>query len=423
MGPAIRAAIAAAIRELTKSLNQIVEKSASWRALRWRIEARATGRSFSEVLLARSMLYSVEQVFLIHRGSGILLMHVAAENAVVKDADMVSGMFSAIQEFVSDSFTDSTQELETIDVGRYKLWMQYGPRALLVGAVSGTAPVELRGVFRAALEQVHEKLFAALDTFKQGDVSVFDPARPYLESCLLGQRAPSARGRQVAPWLVLGVILAILGALIFWQVRQRSRWDSYLDAIRGQPGLVILNAEQRGSGGVISGLKDPKAPDPARLLPGFQLDPGRIRYEWYPYLSLNTPFAVARELDAEAERIQARIVRFEIGKASLPISEAGRIAAITRLLRAHPNARVALTGHTDELGSDDANAKLSLDRALSVGQALIAQGIPAASLRLSSAGNAQPIRPGGTDWDRAANRSVSIRVELSASSGDAPARP
>ena len=41
MGPAIRTSIAAAIREFAESLNQIVEKSASWRAIRWRVEARA----------------------------------------------------------------------------------------------------------------------------------------------------------------------------------------------------------------------------------------------------------------------------------------------------------------------------------------------------------------------------------------------
>ena len=37
MGPAIRSYVAAAIREFAESINQMVEKSASWRAIRWRI--------------------------------------------------------------------------------------------------------------------------------------------------------------------------------------------------------------------------------------------------------------------------------------------------------------------------------------------------------------------------------------------------
>src|SRR5262249_24860 len=174
MGPAIRTYVAAAIREFAESLNQIAEKSVSWRAIRWRIEAQVKGRPFSEILLSRSLLYSVDQVFLIHRKSGILLANVAADSAVVKDADMVSSMFAAIQDFVSDSFTEGGQELETIDAGRHKLWIQYGPKALLVGAISGTAPVELKSVFRSALEKIHEVLSVPLGTFKQGDTSIFE---------------------------------------------------------------------------------------------------------------------------------------------------------------------------------------------------------------------------------------------------------
>ena len=414
MGPAIRASIAAAIREFAESLNQMVEKSASWRAIRWRIEARATGRSFSEILLTKSLLYSVQQIFLIHRRSGLLLMHVAAQSAVVKDADMVSGMFAAIQDFVSDSFTEAGQELETIDVGNYKLWIQYGSKALLVGAVSGTAPVELRSVFRTALDKIHETLFAELDTFKQDDLSVFEPARPYLESCLLGQKTPE-KSRQVVPWLVLAGVVAGLAALIFWQARNQRRWDTFVDTLRRQPGIVVIRAEKHGSGGVIAGLKDPKAPDPVRLLARFELDPSRVRYEWQPYLSLNTRFAAEREVEADLERIRTQTIRFEVGSAKLPLAEANRIedlaAAIQRVHQARPGARVVITGHSDEVGNSETNFKLSVDRALTVSQALAAQSIPAALLKVVGVGNTQPLRTGGTAWDEAANRSVSFRVE------------
>jgi len=414
MGPAIRSSIAAAIREFAESLNQIVEKSASWRAIRWRIEARVTGRPFTEILLTRSLLYSVEQVFLIHRKSGLLLLHLAAESAVVKDADMVSGMFSAIQDFVSDSFIEAGNELETIDVGRYKLWIQYGSKALLVGAVGGTAPVELKGVFRSALEKIHETLFTELDTFKQDDLNVFEPARPYLESCLLGHKTPNRRS-QLAPWLLLAAVVVLVGGLTFWQVRNQRRWDAYVDALAHQPGITVIRAEKHGSGGLIGGLKDPMAPDPASLLAGFKLDPSRVRFDWQPYLSLNTPFAAEREVEADFERVRAQTIRFELGSAKLPLAESGRIEelakAINRIRQARPEARVAITGHTDEIGTADANVKLSFDRAAAVSQALVAQGIPADSLMVTGAGNTQPMRTGGTEWDKAANRSVSFRVD------------
>ena len=168
IGPALRNSIAAAIREFAESLNQIVEKSASLRAIRWRIEARVTGKNFTEILLARSLLYSVEQVFLIHRKSGLLLLHVAAQDSVLKDADMISGMLTAIQEFFSDSFTEGGQDLETVDAGRLKLWIQYGSKAVLVGAVSGSVPVALRDVFQKNLERIHELLYAEVRYVQTG---------------------------------------------------------------------------------------------------------------------------------------------------------------------------------------------------------------------------------------------------------------
>ena len=97
MGPAIRTSIAASIREFAESLNQIVRKSFSFQSIRWRIEALITGKSFSDILISRSLLYSVEQVFLIHRQSGLLLQHAAAQGSVLKDADMISGMLTAIK--------------------------------------------------------------------------------------------------------------------------------------------------------------------------------------------------------------------------------------------------------------------------------------------------------------------------------------
>ncbi len=409
MGPAIRRSIAVAIREFAQSLNQIVEKSASWRAIRWRIEARVTGRPFAEILLSRSLLYSVEQVFLIHRESGVLLMHVAAKSAVVRDADMVSGMFTAIQDFVSDSFLESGQELETIEVGHYKLWIQYGSKALLVGAVSGTAPVELNAVFRSALEKIHETLLAELDTFKQGDLSVFEPARPILESCLLGQRAPVKRFRWVL-WLVLTAIVAVLAGLVFVEVRNVRRWDAYVETLRQQPGIVVLRAEQHGGGGLVVGLKDPKAP-----VPDFGIDVAKVRYEWQPYLSLDTPFAAERELEADLKLIRAGTIRFELASPDLPLAESGLIedlaAAIKRVRKARPEARITITGHTDEVGDAETNSKLSVGRATTVKGALVAQGIPDHVFIVRGVGNSQPLRTGGTKWDQAANRSVSFRVD------------
>ena len=90
IGAAVRKAVASALRAVTQTLNQIVEQSLSWRSLRWRWEAIRTGKPFAEILLARSLLYRVEQVFLIHRETGLLLRQEVAEAVVIRDAELVS---------------------------------------------------------------------------------------------------------------------------------------------------------------------------------------------------------------------------------------------------------------------------------------------------------------------------------------------
>jgi OOP family OmpA-OmpF porin len=413
IGPAIRTSIAAAIREFAEGLQQIVEKSVSLRAIRWRVESIVSGKPFSQILLARSLLYSVEQVFLIHRKSGLLLQHAAARGSVLKDADMISGMLTAIQDFLSDSFTEGGQDLETVDAGRFKLWLTYSPRLLLVGAVNGTAPVELRQVFRKALDGIEESLQSQIVNFKQDDLSVFEPARPFLEACLLGQSAPAQR-RKARLWPYLAAIAVVVLALLGWRMYTQAVWNRYFDALKRQPGIVVTSVEKSGSSWVVSGLKDPGAPDPAELLRTDHLDPGKVRYAWQPYFSLNTPFAAQRELNAVEDRIRNQIIRFDTNVSKVAMAEADRIddltVAIGDLLRLRPNAKIGLIGHADEVGDPSLNDKLSLDRARQVEEALVAQGVPRSALTSTGVGNTKPLRTGSTDWDRSTNRAVSFEV-------------
>jgi len=414
IGPAIRTSIAAALRDFAEALNQIVEKSASFRSIKWRIESIISGKPYSEILLARSLLYSVEQVFLIHRKSGLLLLHVVAHGSVVKDADMISGMLTAIQDFLSDSFSEAGSELETVEVKGFKLWLTYSPKVLLVGAVNGTAPVELRQVFRKTMDQIEETLQPQINGFKQDDLSVFEPARPFLQACLLGQSAPKAK--KATLWPYVAVVAAIVIALVTWRMVIRNRWNRAFDAMRHQPGIVVTGIEGGGSSWVISGLKDPLAKDPTDLIKAQKLDPSKVRFVWQPYLSLNTPYAVQRELDSNVEAIRKQIIRFDSNSSTVVIAEADRIdqlaLAISGLLRMRPNAKIAVLGHADDTGHPEINVKLSLDRATHVADALVAHGLPEDALVAGGMGNTQPLRTGNSEWDRGTNRSVSFEVTL-----------
>ena len=99
IGPAVRKAIAASLSAMLESLNRTVEHSVSWRAIRWRITALTTGKSFAEVVLLNTLVYRVEQILLIDRRSGLLVQHVTSDPRAAEDADMISGMLTAIRDF------------------------------------------------------------------------------------------------------------------------------------------------------------------------------------------------------------------------------------------------------------------------------------------------------------------------------------
>ncbi|HEV8197371.1 MAG TPA: hypothetical protein VGP87_12065, partial [Gemmatimonadales bacterium] len=91
LGPAIRKAIAETMAGLVESINRAVEHTFSLRGLKWRLEAWRTGTPYPQIVIKHSLVYRVEQVFLIHTETGLLLAHAAPAELKVADADLVSG--------------------------------------------------------------------------------------------------------------------------------------------------------------------------------------------------------------------------------------------------------------------------------------------------------------------------------------------
>ena len=71
--------------------------------------------------------------------------------------------------------------------------------------------------------------------------------------------------------------------------------------------------------------------------------------------------------------------------------------------------RFAVEGHTDAIGGADYNERLSMKRAASVKQYLIARGVSAKRLEVAGLGEAKPHMSNGTETGRARNRRVELR--------------
>jgi outer membrane protein OmpA-like peptidoglycan-associated protein len=101
-------------------------------------------------------------------------------------------------------------------------------------------------------------------------------------------------------------------------------------------------------------------------------------------------------------------INFDFNKATLKPDAQPAIAQVAALLKANPDLKFSVEGHTDNIGQHDYNLKLSKDRAAAAAAALVAQSIDAGRLSSTGYGPDKPIAPNDTEEGRAKNR----RVEL-----------
>ncbi|SFR37230.1 Thrombospondin type 3 repeat-containing protein [Robiginitalea myxolifaciens] len=106
----------------------------------------------------------------------------------------------------------------------------------------------------------------------------------------------------------------------------------------------------------------------------------------------------------------ARTILFDTGKASLKPESTSVFVDIIRILEEYPTANFTVEGHTDSVGSASLNQKLSEERANSVRDFLINEGIDAARLTAVGYGEDRPIASNNTRAGRTQNRRVEINL-------------
>ncbi|MEO8443604.1 MAG: OmpA family protein [Gammaproteobacteria bacterium] len=108
------------------------------------------------------------------------------------------------------------------------------------------------------------------------------------------------------------------------------------------------------------------------------------------------------------EELVLRGVNFSTNSATLTPQDTLILDSIVEILAQRPNFNVEVRGHTDDVGSDADNQRLSQRRAEAVRGYLIDKGIPADKLTAVGKGEADPVAPNDTADGRAQNRRVTL---------------
>ena len=473
IGPAIRKAIAASLSGMLETLNRTLEHSVSWRAVQWRITALRTGKSFAEVVLLNTLVYRVEQVLLIDRRTGLLLQHVTSGATPAQDADMVSGMLTAIRDFAHDSFrVEENEALDSLQVGDVTVWVEQGPYAILAAMIRGTAPRELRTALQETLEYVHAYHGEALRAFS-GDAGPFESLRPALEGLLHTQYRRPEKPVSRLVWIGLAIVVLAAAVWLVFALQARSRWNAYIEALRAEPGIVVVSTERRGGQRVVNGLRDPLAREPASMLAAYKLAPQSVAGTWQLYQALDPALVLRRArlilrppstvtlrlangvLAADgpatadwivestrvapaiggvlrydpggavtstiadlAHQLEASPVTFARGSATPSPGSAGVLEAHVARVRAVDaiaaaggrRVRLEITGHADTDGPPQSNDPLSERRAERVRAAFAPDRLQAVDVVTRGVGSREPIGPSLLEGDKERNRRVSLRV-------------
>jgi OOP family OmpA-OmpF porin len=388
---------------------------------------------------------------------------------------MVSGMLTAIRDFARDSFRVSEDEaLDQLRIGDLSVWIEQGPHAILAAVIRGNAPAELRQRMQEAVEHVHARMADALVAF-DGDAQPFEAVRPTLEGLIHSSYRTDRKKTSPVLWLVAGVILLLLGWWAYNTVAARFKWNSYLSALRAEPGIVVVSTERRDGKFVVHGLRDPLARDPGTLLAGSGLAADDMAADWELYQALDPPIVrqrarqllrapdtvdlgftdgvltaggsapvewiresariaafvpgVARYdaralIDTEAARIardlSASHVRFARGSTALEpgsgevlASHLARIRELDALAQigGRPPFTIEIVGHADGDGSADTNESLSVSRASIVRAAIDNLRLSHIRTAARGAGSREPLSQDASETAKRANRRVALRLD------------
>ena len=108
--------------------------------------------------------------------------------------------------------------------------------------------------------------------------------------------------------------------------------------------------------------------------------------------------------------VQLQDITFETGKADLKPESNEELDRLVSLLEGNQTIKVEISAHTDDVGNDDSNLKLSEKRAKMVVDYLTKKGIKGDRMTAKGYGETQPLGTNDTDENKAKNRRVQFKI-------------
>ena len=268
-----------------------------WKIAEWQLEAWRTGDDFEAIAQRRSLVYRVEQLFLIERWTSRLLLHVTADPAVSEDSARLEKTVTHIQRLARDYFiVGNESDVEQFQLRDAEVWLAPGARSHLAAVIRGNPPPELRTVLQDAIRRINLEDASAPANFHD-DSAALEPAGLELTACLRSEYKPiPVRPRLRRVWVRGAAAVLVMLVIALLDLRSELRWRDFLARLKLEPGILVATAERnRFAPSRVLGARDPLARDPTAIATEAKLNPARIRFEWSDY-SADDPAIAQRRL-------------------------------------------------------------------------------------------------------------------------------
>ena len=175
--------------------------------------------------------------------------------------------------------------------------------------------------------------------------------------------------------------------------------------------MVVLVPDSDGTTGAVTvsndaGRVDIDTPNRATTISGRQAAPRAPE----PMTKEEIDAIFSRALAAQPEPPVHFVLYFISDSAQLRPESLESLPAILRTIEERNSVDISVIGHTDTVGSDEHNYKLSRERAETVATYLVGHGVEQGHIRVSSHGKRNPLIPTGDNVSEPRNRRVEVVI-------------
>ncbi|MEG3974075.1 OmpA family protein [Microcoleus sp. herbarium8] len=436
--PVIGNTIARYMAEAIKTINEKVSNAMSVEGVKRKIRSKVQGVSEAELILKESVPFTIQAVFLIHKGSGLIISEVQNPESYQLESEMVAGMLTAIRSFVNECIVQpgEVSELNQIEYGDSKILLEVAGYCYMAVIVKGEPPDSFIKKLRQIVSNLILSYAQLIHEFNGDPGTIPESLHRFIQSLL----DPLEKEKSTKPPLMLlGLSMAALSLILVpWGMYQYRRSidrpvvANVALALASTPELAVyrLNADLEGNTLKLTG----KLPNPelrakaekiaASTVPNLKLDNQIIAVDVPP-----DPVLAAGEVQritavlnqregvsissrygdrkvtvegtitdaADSQKIAQSLkqipgvqsvvstikldplqissrIYFDPGTAKLDSTSAEIIASVKKFMDRYPQKHIKIIGHSDGTGEVATNQRLSLRRAAAVRDALVRVG-------------------------------------------------